>query len=115
MINAQDFTDAMLGAIRPDMFAMSPIHTHIFALACYRAAQRMNVVPPKMYEHVAADISAAFRNVAYGSQIPEVREGSGLLSTATAASDLRAACEKIWPKFFAAPQDQGGRWRGKVF
>lgn len=102
-IDPQAFTEEVLAKLPPDQFDAAPILRHVAALAVFRAAQRLMVVPPKIPEHVAADIAAAFRNVAHASQIPEVRAGAGFLSTVTAAAALRDAASTLWPKFFGGP------------
>jgi hypothetical protein len=99
-IDPHAFTEDVLAKLPADQFDAAPILRHVAALAVFRAAQRLMVVPPKIPEHVAADIAAAFRNVAHASQIPEVRAGAGFLSTVTAAAALRAAASALWPKFF---------------
>jgi len=77
-LDAQGFVEDLLANLPSGQFDSAPILYHVAALAAFRAAQRMTVMPPKIPEHVAADVAAAFRNVAYSSQIPEVRAGGRL-------------------------------------
>jgi len=99
-LDPQAFADDLLARLPPAQFAAAPILRHVAALAAFRAAQRMTVVPPKIPEHVAADVAAAFRNVAHSSQIPEVRAGAAFLSTVSAAAALRDAAAGLWSEFF---------------
>jgi hypothetical protein len=100
-LDPQAFADNVLVMLSRDHFEPVPILYHVAALAAFRAAQRMWVVPPKIPEHVAADIAAAFRNIAYASQIPEVRAGASFLSTGPGAAALREAASAVWAEFFA--------------
>ncbi len=99
-IDAQGFSDAVMAALPSELFAAAPILRHVAALACFRAAQRLSVLPPKIPEHVAAAITEAFRNAALASHIPEVRAGTAFFSTEEAAGALRAAMDAVWPSFF---------------
>src|SRR3954468_2293466 len=99
-IDAQAFADAVMAALPSDLFAVTPILRHVAALACFRAAERLSVLPPKIPEHVAAAVAEAFRNASLVSHIPEIRAGVSFLSAATGADAVRAAGGRVWPVFF---------------
>lgn len=101
-LDAQDFCDAVMARVPNELFIGAAILRHVTALAAFRAAQRMEIIPPRRPDHAVAVIIDSFRNATTTSQIPQVRSQVAFWAFHKNALALQSAVEAVWPKFFGA-------------